>query len=82
MRAIALLLKKEEASATALEAKVAATALQLAPTTTSYSVPPPLPSGGDTAVVCTLHAHAYGVQNICYLVSTILNTSSTAYTHW
>jgi hypothetical protein len=72
---------EEEASTTALEAKVAVTVLQLAPTTTSYSAPPPLPFGGDTTVVCTLHAQAYGVQNICYLISTILNTS-TAYTHW
>jgi hypothetical protein len=56
VRAIALLLKEEQASAAALEAEAMAAALQLVSITASSSAPPPPPSGGDIAVIATLHA--------------------------
>jgi hypothetical protein len=86
IRVIALLLEEEQASTTALEAEAEAEAavatLQLAPTTvSSSSAPLPPPSGGD-AVVAMIHVLACRLQNIHFLVSTILNPSSTCYAYW
>jgi hypothetical protein len=86
VRIIALLLEEEQASTTALEAEAEAEAavatLQLAPTTvSSSSAPLPPPSGGD-AVVAMIHVLACRLQNIHFLVSTILNPSSTCYAYW
>jgi hypothetical protein len=81
VRAITLLLEEEQTSATVLEAKAVVPILQLAPTTASSSTPPPPSSRGDAAVVAMLHAQACEVQNICYLVLTILYPSSIGYAY-
>jgi hypothetical protein len=81
MHAIALLLE-EHAFITTLEAKVVVAALQQAPTTASSSEPPPPPFGGDAVIIAMLHVQANGVQNICSLVSTVLNPSSLGYACW
>jgi hypothetical protein len=59
--AIALLLKEERASATALEVEATAAALQLVLTNTYSSVPPPPSSGGDNAIVAMLHMQVCGI---------------------
>jgi hypothetical protein len=75
------LLEEEHASVAALEAETTSTTLQLVLTTTSPSALSPPPSEGDAAVVTTLHAQVIGVQNILSLVLTVLDPSSTGYTH-
>jgi hypothetical protein len=82
VHAIALLLEEEQASATALEIEAATTTLQLTPTTTSSRAPPPPTSVGDSTTITTLHAHAYGVQNIHSFVLTVLDPSSKGYVCW
>jgi hypothetical protein len=83
VRAITLLLEEEQLSAATLEAEAATTALQLAPTTTSSSsVLPPPSSRGDITVIAMLYVQACGVQNIHYLVSTVLDPASTGYVRW
>jgi hypothetical protein len=59
--AIALLLKEERASATALEVEATAAALQLVLTNTYSSAPPPPSSGGDNAIVAMLHMQVCGI---------------------
>jgi hypothetical protein len=36
----------------------------------------------DAAVVVNLHVQAYGLQNICSLVSVVLDPASTHYARW
>jgi hypothetical protein len=82
VHAITLLLEEEHAFITTLEAKAVVAALQQAPTTASSSAPPPPPFGGDAVIIATLHVQANLVQNICSLVSTVLNPSSLGYACW